>query len=62
MYEAIVKRKYQNCRPLVMVENMKKKPMQLNIMILSPFYVESSHFSVKTIRGSVSFGFESIRG
>ncbi len=51
MYEAIVKSLYQNCRPLVMVENMKTKPMQLNIMILSPFCVESSHFGVKSILG-----------
>jgi hypothetical protein len=42
--EAIVKSIYQNCRPLVMVENMKKKPVQLNIM-LSLFCVESSHES-----------------
>ncbi len=51
MYEAIVKSLYQNCRPLVMVENMKKRPMQLNIMILSHFCVESSHFGVKSILG-----------
>jgi hypothetical protein len=30
---------------------MKKKPVQLNIMILSPFCVESSHSGVKSILG-----------
>jgi hypothetical protein len=36
-----------------MVENMKKKPVQLNIMILSPFCVESSHFGENSILGGV---------
>jgi hypothetical protein len=48
-----------------MVENKKKKPMQLNIMILSPFCVESSHFGVKSILGwipSYFFGVKSILG
>ncbi len=60
-----------------MVENVKKKPVQLNIIILSHFCVESSHlgvkksilgwvpshyFGVKSILGWVPFGVESILG
>ncbi len=44
-------------RPLVIVENMKKKPMQLNI-VLGPFCVES-HSGSSPIRGWVPFGIES---
>ncbi len=57
-YEAMVK---SIPRKTLVMENMNKKPMQLNIM-LSPFCVES-HFGEKSILGWViRFGVESILG